>query len=449
MKTKIFSVMLSLTLIFSACNDKPIDFVNPDDNVSANARGATKTSTGKQYILLTTNFATITVDDEQKAITRFKLVNTVDPDDIEYAYCAHMNVYCYENSIYQAVSAEKYFTNGEDEQLMAVLSYAIHHYGWLETDHPTGYDQLLQSIVWSVIHGCEVTDISNDEADILEMYNDSFANFDKPVADPYETVVTMEGAGSAKTGAGFTDYGPFWVSENDLLENISFTLTLAEGDESAVFVIDGDETTQAKPGEPFYLRVPAGLTGDFKFTADAATTQDISFVSDYNFYVDIRDLNEEDEFDGVPSYQPVIQPLPDVETRQYSYACSGAFTVSEQPIETIVITGVNWNNGNGNGNGDGINQLTVNGVTLKNNKNYVTPDHFDVAVIQAPDKNEPAAIYTVLERTVTQNGTYQKVYDVKVALYENGFWKGYAGTITVDNPGGNNQNQAIVLERIF
>ena len=44
---------------------------------------------------------------------------------------------------------------------------------------------------------------------------------------------------------------------------------------------------------------------------------------------------------------------------------------------------------------------------------------------------------------------YLKVYDITVALYNAGVWKGYGGTVTVDNPGGNNANQQVELERIF
>jgi hypothetical protein len=109
-------------------------------------------------------------------------------------------------------------------------------------------------------------------------------------------------------------------------------------------------------------------------------------------------------------------------------------------VDEIVMTGINWNNGNGNGNGNGINQFSVNGVTLKNNKNYIAPASFDDAILKAPNKNDETALYTVDERTVTNGvGTYVKVYDVRVALFDAqaGVWKIYGGTIEVNNPGGN------------
>jgi hypothetical protein len=111
---------------------------------------------------------------------------------------------------------------------------------------------------------------------------------------------------------------------------------------------------------------------------------------------------------------------------------------------------LNWKNGSGNGNGGGINSFTVDGITMKNNKNYVTPVNFDVMVNKTPVKNDETAIYTVTERTVTENsGKYVKGYDIKVAFYKDGVWKGYGGEITVDNPGGNNKNQTVDLLRIF
>jgi hypothetical protein len=102
------------------------------------------------------------------------------------------------------------------------------------------------------------------------------------------------------------------------------------------------------------------------------------------------------------------------------------------------ITNVSWNNGNGNGNGEGINQLTVNGMTLKNSKNFVDPKNFDAAMAKAVlTKNDPTPLYTVTERTVDSNGPYGKVYDIKIALFEAGAWKVYEGQLVVDNPGGN------------
>ncbi|MCL2134185.1 MAG: hypothetical protein FWH37_01310 [Candidatus Bathyarchaeota archaeon] len=111
------------------------------------------------------------------------------------------------------------------------------------------------------------------------------------------------------------------------------------------------------------------------------------------------------------------------------------------------ISEVSWNNGNGNGNGNGINQLTVNGITLKNNKNYVEPKNFETTVTKTVlAKNDPTAIYTVIDKPVsnTNGGQYEKVYDIKIGLFENGAWKVYSGLLSTDNPGGNEAIQPII-----
>jgi len=102
------------------------------------------------------------------------------------------------------------------------------------------------------------------------------------------------------------------------------------------------------------------------------------------------------------------------------------------------ITDVSWNNGNGNGNGGGINQLTVNGTTLKNSKNFVEPNNFDAAIAKTTlAKNDPTEIYTVTNTGVDNSGQYEKVYDIRIALFKDGAWKVYEGQLVVDNPGGN------------
>ena len=134
-------------------------------------------------------------------------------------------------------------------------------------------------------------------------------------------------------------------------------------------------------------------------------------------------------------------------------------------IEITVASGLNWNNGtvnNGNGaNGGGLIQFTVDGFTFKNNKNYVTPANF-AAAIATNNKPSNTDIYTVTERATSKlgdkkadkytapiTGKYTKIYYVQVAMYRNGEWKIYEGTITVDNPGGNNDKQKVDIFRIY
>ena len=135
-------------------------------------------------------------------------------------------------------------------------------------------------------------------------------------------------------------------------------------------------------------------------------------------------------------------------------------------IQTAVMSDLSWNNGNTSGkdgaNGAGLNQFSVNGTTFKNNKNYVTPAHFDAALNKAFDaKKDNPDIYTVTERATSQlgdkkadkytapiTGKYTKIYYVQVAMYKNAAWIVYEGTITVDNPGGNDNKQKMDLIRV-
>jgi len=130
----------------------------------------------------------------------------------------------------------------------------------------------------------------------------------------------------------------------------------------------------------------------------------------------------------------------------------------EDDPETVVVSGLNWNNGTisdkDGANGAGLNQFTIDSYTMKNNKNYLTPVNFgnrfaDKAASAAPSNKEEKGYFTVTKREVTINGKYEKIYFVSAAIYQSGIWKGYAGTIIVDNPGGNDNNQKLNFYRVF
>jgi hypothetical protein len=116
----------------------------------------------------------------------------------------------------------------------------------------------------------------------------------------------------------------------------------------------------------------------------------------------------------------------------------------------VMLRDLNWNNGNisnrNGANGGGINAFSIEGVTLRNNRNYLTPDNFEEALINPA--NQPAAIYTVVERTVIEGEVYTKVHVVRVALMGEQGWRLFEGTITVDNPGGNNNRQQIAVIQV-
>ena len=442
--------MIALLFIFSACDDELTVYSDPVEDDTIEVKSEVKNVPEGGYIMWTGNYERVIIDGEVLSITKFRLVNTVDPTDIQFAYCANRFIFCYEGSTYHPVSADAYFKSGEDTQIMAMLNYAINKYRWLEKDNPAGYDQLIQCIIWKAIHDGNFTSIENDAANILEMFHDVLDNFDKTVEED-ETNIHLEGEGVSHQGTGYTDYGPFWVSDDGISENVDYTLTLVQDDNSAKFIMDDEEITTVKSGEPFYVRVPEGVIGDFSITAGASILRYFLFVNDYTFYVDARDLDEDGEFNGQPSFQPLFQPLIKIETDEYFYTCSSGFSVqnNENETETITVSCLIWNKGKSYGCGVSINQFKVNGITLKNYKNYLTPAKFDFAISQAPKKYAPTAIYTFSEKIVKNNRIYEKIYQLKVALYENNSWKGYAGTIIVDIRGGTHAHQKIELERIF
>ena len=474
MDKRILSFLVTLALIFSACDkDMTFDEINALEEVIATDEVPEKAiatdeiieTSEESIVLLLTDFAkssseteyTVTynglaaifINGTVQYVTQFIL--TDDDGNTLYAYCADMSAPAYEGAKYKVVSASDYFNNGEEEKIMAALAYISNVYGWMETTNPDGYMQLIQAVIWRIIHGYEVSFVYNaDGAMIRDVIEYIYNNVDDLPKD-YSVSVTMEGADLAVEDGVFVNYGPYNVSKNAILTNVYFNLTFDLGGNSAKFVDKtGMEITRVKSGEAFYIRVPANDYGDFKFSAAATVTRNIWSVDDFKLFNDVREGN----------YQPLFCPIEtSVGAETNFYVCSGSFTKNKDEeecgcgnggdeditVETITLSALNWNNGNG----AGINSFDVNGVTLKHNKNYTLPANFDAIIAKTPDKNDNTAIFTVTERTVTNNGKYEKVYDVRVALYEDGQWKVYGGTITVDNPGGNNKNQKIELERIL
>ena len=461
MDKRILSFLVTLALIFSACDkDMTFDELNALEEVIATDEvpeqaGVTdeiietseesivllltdfaKSSSETEYTVTYNGLAAIFINGTVQYVTQFIL--TDDDGNTLYAYCADMSAPAYDGARYKLVSASDYLKNGEEEKIMAAVTYIANVYGWMETTNPDGYIQLIQSVIWRIIHGYEVSFVNNVDGEMIrDVINYIYNNVDNLPKD-YNTSVTMEGMSIAVEDGAFIKYGPYNVSKNPTLTNVFFNLSFDIGGNNAKFINEtGMEITRAKSGEAFYIRVPANVYGDFKFSAAATVTKTIWSINDFRMFNDVREGD----------YQPLFHPIAvSVGTETYFYACSGSFTKNKDVnVETIILSALNWNNGNG----AGINSFDVNGVTLRHNKNYLTPANFDAAVAKAPTQNDEVAIFTVIERTVINNGKYEKVYEIKVALYEAGQWNVYGGIITVDNPGGNNNNQKIELTRIL
>jgi len=112
-----------------------------------------------------------------------------------------------------------------------------------------------------------------------------------------------------------------------------------------------------------------------------------------------------------------------------------------------VITGLNWNNGNGNGNGGGINEFTVKGFTLKNNKNFLTEANLNAKLNTTPGAKDEKAFYFASFMETGNGKSYLKTYTVRVALYVNNTWEVYGGSFTVNSSGGNEKNFTATLTK--
>ena len=227
----------------------------------------------------------VIIDGKEEHVTRFTL--TDDGGNVIYAYCVNMDLPCFSSSTYKLVSASDYFKNGEDKQIMAALTYIAYNYGSMETTNPNGYSQLIQCVIWRIIHGYDVSYIENvDGAIIRDVVNHIYDNIDDITKD-YQTSVTLQGIGDVfRQEADYTYYGPFSVSENTILANVDFTLAFTQGGASAAFVTEnGTPITKVKPGEQIYVRIPGGVSGDFKFDATASATQELKYVYDFQFFI--------------------------------------------------------------------------------------------------------------------------------------------------------------------
>ena len=436
MKNKISCCIVALALVFSGCSENLPDMAEVEKGDEAGFFQQVRFNNSEcEYTVYYADVpAYIVIGGKVAGVTRLKLVD--DYENSIYAYCANLNAYCYEEAEYKCASADDYFQNGEDTKIMAALSYIMNRYGEMETTNPTGFRQMIQGVIWSLIHGYTVTYVENTEGELIkDVVNYICDNIDDILND-YKGI-SMKGVNTATENGLLMNYGPYKVSENAFLNDVDFQLTFIRNDVDAIFVNDsGEEITLVKIEEPFYLQVPNEVWGDIEFTATASNVEEIWYINDYKFLIDVR----EDD------YQQLFHPIMSLDSWDFFHSCSGSLSIASTETETIMLTELSWNNGNGGG----INRFTVDGITLKNSKNYVTPANFDVLITKKPGKNDETAIYTVTERIVAKdNGTYLKEYGIKVALYIDGRWKGYSGVITVNNPGGNDANQQVELERIF
>ncbi|MCL2323610.1 MAG: hypothetical protein FWC47_16065 [Oscillospiraceae bacterium] len=252
-----------------------------------------------------------------------------------YAYCANMDLPCKDGDKYQMVSASTYLAADKYDQIKAALTYVLNNYKNLTAIE---MDTIVQGIVWKITNGYTLNSVSSKSSNnaainaalVKQAIDDGIAHIGD-ITNDYKTGVTMMGNGTAVTGTLCTNYGPYNVSDNTILANVYFNLTV--NNSNVTFVNESGETiTKVLPGQKFYVCVPDGVSGDFSFTATASLDQTCKYVKDLNYFLNISDVST-----GKVIYQPLFQPLVelliDQKDKTYLYECSGSFSVKkvEQP----------------------------------------------------------------------------------------------------------------------
>ena len=310
------SVMLVLGLILAGCSD----FMSPIGGAPSSRNGF---ELGHEFTYdRTENGTTVLVNGKLVSTVKFILVD--DQGNEVFAYCVNINLPTGPGAKYKLASASSYFQNGEDTRIKAALTYIYNNYG--DGDWPEAkLNLLIQATLWRLVHDDLVMGVYGSfNQDMLDIVNFICENIDNLVTD-YSTSVTMEGTAIANPDEPFINYGPYNVSENELLKDVEFALSFDNGGAFAVFVDEfGTEIDKVLPGEQFYVRVAGDVTGYFKFTATASTERELWYVSDYYFFEGIEP-NTQQLFQ--PLMQPLLQPLFDSEIEVSFYSCSAEFSV--------------------------------------------------------------------------------------------------------------------------
>ncbi|MDR1991952.1 MAG: hypothetical protein LBQ98_00365 [Nitrososphaerota archaeon] len=343
----------------------------------------TTTAAKNQYTVKHGQYFQAIINGNREYMTRFELYD--NGNLVGYAYCANMDLPCYDGSTYKSAPINDYFKNDQDKQIMAALTYIANVYGWMETSDFVGYQQLIQTTLWRIIHGYEVTYIDNvNGGEIKKIIDHIYDNIDDILND-YTTGITLSGKALA-TPVG---YGPFQVSENTILANVMFDLVFTKAPPNTAFVNPaGHEIAAIKPGEHFYIHTGDGQTGDFEFSATASTLHSIKYVIDLNFFIAINDNGDK---------QPLVEPLVGVgiEIKAFASSCSN-FTIASGAHEFGQVYGsVTATNADNR-------QTILSGLNPKNGNPYYGDKNNPNTPYVVPNSNH--FVYAVLDRAKLENG---------------------------------------------
>ncbi|MCL2772341.1 MAG: hypothetical protein FWD71_03235 [Oscillospiraceae bacterium] len=293
-----------------------------------------------EYTVYAGTITTIVINGQTEYVTKFNLYD--DSGNVAYtAYCANMDVYCYDGSTYVSVSADEYFNDGgaTETKILAALTYIANTYPQITGDQ---YDQLAQTVIWRIIHGYDVASMSTDDGTLLDILNHIYDNIGG-ITNDYNNLmssITMQGDKEpGKIGGGYTDYGPFNVDDggNTLLAGAEYDLTFDQGSADAEFTDEnGDIISQVKSGEEFYVRVLDGTWGNFNFTASLSGESHLTYASNFNLFMDKRDVEGDGSGPYQGLFQPLFQPLFSTQDNNYQFSCNGRFNI-EKPTEPTTL----------------------------------------------------------------------------------------------------------------
>ena len=169
----------------------------------------------------------------------------------------------------------------------------------------------MQTVAWRIIHSTVFLQINNTQgAFILNAVNYIYNNIDKITAD-YNAGVVITGDEIFQNGR----FGPFKIAENILFNDIEFDLS---GEHAEFENQAGGKVNKVKPGEQFFVR---GTDKNFKFIVTASESQQVGYIDDHRFYIEIND-------DKPPySYQPLFQEIANPEPRTYFYTAHRYLTI--------------------------------------------------------------------------------------------------------------------------
>ena len=330
MKRTIFglvTVLLALGLLLTGCSN-PIEPNNQSNDLGLEHNASIVTGNNGHecdtFILSYGESSYVYMNGETRMVVEFILQCPVCGASVQ-AYCADLTTTAYDGNTYKLVSAGEYFTSNQVDQLMAALTYIGANYGYLKDTDSRGYWQVAQAVIWNILYGYDIDSVYDENwRNKRELQNTI-----RDINGRLDELVTAYKAGVAMEGTAVKDqdkYGPYSVSDNIILANVPFDLSVNSGAIAEFVNAAGEPVTQVLPGEKFWVQIVPGATGTFEFTAKVSPANEIEYVNDFYFFVDRADGNV---LIGSKPYNFKYQPLVGFEMGKFFGSCSAFFIIPD------------------------------------------------------------------------------------------------------------------------